>query len=154
MDEIVGTSLLGSVDGDIYGDAQLVPGKRNKALYTNGLDQWVDLGNQRSNCMGNLSKCDNGFVMAMWLQMHPYDTSTKYYITSGGHTSRSIGVALLMQGKQLKAGFRTPSWHWSLTYPTQPIPDTWYHVVLTWSATIGGKYLRQWRYWCSGRAGL
>ena len=102
MDEIVGTSLLGSVDDDIYGDAQLVPGKRNKALYTNGLDQCGDLGNQRSNCMGNLSKCDNGFVMAMWLQMHPYDTLPKYYITSGGHTSRSIGVALLMQGKQLK----------------------------------------------------
>ena len=125
MEEIVGTSLRGSVDGDIHGDVQLVSGKRRKVLYTNGVDQWVDLGNQRSNCMGDLTKCDNGFVMAMWLQMHPYDLSNRYYITSGGHTRQSMGVALLMQGKQLKVSFRTPSWRWSLTYPTQPIPDTW-----------------------------
>ena len=137
MEEIVGTSLLGSVNGDIHGDVQLVPGKRNNALYTNGQDQWVDLGNQRSNCMGDLNKCENGFVMAMWLQMHPYDSSEKYYITSGGHTRQSMGVALLMQGKQLKVSFRTASWRWDLTYPTQPIPSTWYHVVLTWTAENG-----------------
>ena len=137
MEEIVGTSLKGSVDGDIHGDVQLVAGKRGKALYTNGLDQWVDLGNQRSNCMGDLNKCDNGFVMAMWLQMHPYDSSAKYYITSGGHTRKSMGVALLMTAKKLSVGFRTASWRWSLTNPTQPIPDTWYHVVLTWNATNG-----------------
>ena len=56
MEELVGTLLKGSVDGDIHGDVQLVAGKRGKAFYKNGMDQWVDLGNQRSNCMGNLEK--------------------------------------------------------------------------------------------------
>ena len=139
MEEIVGTSLKGSVDGDIHGDVQLVAGKRGKALYTNGVAQWVDLGNQRSNCMGNLNKCDNGFVMAMWLKMHPCDSSDKYYITSGGHTRTSMGVALLMKTKKLLVMFRTASWRWELTYPTQPFHDTWYHVVLTWTAANGAN---------------
>ena len=73
----------------------------------------------------------------MWLQMHPYDTSAKYYITSGGHTKKSMGIALLMKAKKLSVGFRTASWRWSLSYPIQPIPDTWYHV--TWTAANGAN---------------
>ena len=29
----------------------LVPSKSNKALYTNGIDQWVNIGNHRDKCL-------------------------------------------------------------------------------------------------------
>ena len=125
------------------GGARLVGGRRGKALYTNGLYQWVDLGDHRSNCMGNLDNCNNGLVMAMWLRIHRYgDPGTdndEYYITNGGHTERSMGVALLMRGKNIIVYFCTASKVWELNYDIEVTLDTWYHLALTWSRTNGGK---------------
>ena len=95
MEKMVDGKLLGPVLGNVVGDVELVRGKRGKALYTNGINQRVNLGNQRDSCMGDLSKCNNGLVMAMWLQTHRYTepdepgfyTREEYYISSGGHTS-------------------------------------------------------------------
>ena len=145
MDEIVGGSLSGTVLGALNGDVQLVGGRRSKALYTNGVDQWVDLGNQRDNCMGDLEKCNTGFVMAMWLKLHRYEEAetgigiNEYYITNGGHTRRSKGVALIRIEKKFVVNFRTPSWLWTLTTNSEIVLHTWYHVVLAWYATDGGK---------------
>ena len=112
---MVDGKLLGPVLGNVVGDVELVRGKRGKALYTNGINQRVNLGNQRDSCMGDLSKCNNGLVMAMWLQTHRYTepdetgfyTREEYYISSGGHTSHSMGVALLMRVKKIRVIFRT-----------------------------------------------
>ena len=93
--------------------------------------------------MGNLDICNTGLVMALWLQMHRYDEpgvhDDEYYITSGGHTESSMGVALLMREKNIVAYFRTTSKVWEVTYTREPILRIWYHVVLTWTATAGGK---------------
>ena len=67
MEEITGGQLTGSVQGVLVGDVKLVSGKQGRALYLNGLDQRVSLGNQRHNCMGDLNKCINGFVVALWM---------------------------------------------------------------------------------------
>ena len=143
MDKLSGGLLLGSVDGSLIGGVQLVGGKKGKAIYTNGLDQWVNLGNQRANCMGNIENCNQGFVMIMWLRIHRYDDpgayNDEYYITNGGHTERSMGVALLMREKNIVVYFRTASKVWELTYDTVPTLDTWYHVTMTWSLRYGGK---------------
>ena len=143
MDDIAAGVLVGSVNGDIIGGAQLVGGRKGKALNTNGLDQCVDLGNQRDNCMGNLDNCHTTFVVAMWLRMHRYDdpgaNNDEYYITSGGHTDRSMGVALLMREKNIRVIFRTASRVWEPSYATEPKLHTWYHVFLSWSNMGGGK---------------
>ena len=142
MDEIVGGEVSGSVPGAVVGDVKLVRGVRGQALYMNGIDQRVDLGNQRHNCMGDLSKCKNGFVMAMWLQMHKYDEpglyTDEYYISNGGHATRSIGVALLMREKKLLAMFRTETRLWEAYYDDGVSLHTWYHVVMVWSSASGG----------------
>ena len=143
MDVISGGVLLGVVPGVLNGDVRLVAGKQGKALYTNGLDQWVNLGNQRGNCMGDLNQCNTGFVMALWLQMHRYHkpgtTLDEYYLTSGGHTRRSMGVVLLMRDKRFLASFRTASWMWYFASATENNLDIWYHVVLAWDASKGGR---------------
>ena len=143
MDELVGGELSGSVPGDIIGDIKLIRGVRGQALYVNGIDQRVNLGNQRHNCIGDLNKCNNGFGMAMWLRMHKYDEPGKYkdeyYISSGGHTFNSMGIALLMWERNILAVFRTETRLWEAHYNIDSGLHTWYHVVLTWSMTSGGK---------------
>ena len=138
MDEIVERQLSGSVQGHLIGDVKLVPGKRGHALYVNGIDQWVNLGNQRHNCMGDLIQCNNGFVVAMWIQMHSND-GDKYYITNGGQTARSMGVGLMMQDKKIVVKFRTATRKWIIVCDRAVYLHTWYHVVLTWDIVSGGK---------------
>ena len=70
MEKMAVGKILGPILGDVVGDVKLVPGKRGNALYTNGIDQRVNLGNQRDSCMGDLSKCNNGFVVATGTQIY------------------------------------------------------------------------------------
>ena len=147
MEKMAVGKILGPILGDVVGDVKLVPGKRGNALYTNGIDQRVNLGNQRDSCMGDLSKCNNGFVMAMWLQVHKYTepdepgfkTTEEYYISSGGHTSHSMGVALLMRAKKIRVIFRTETHLWDFSHNEILSLHTWYHLVLTWDVGSGGK---------------
>ena len=133
--------LQGSLVGIVTGDASLMGGKRGKALYTNGVDQWINFGNQRHSCLGNLTVCSNGFVMAFWLKAHRYDDvelSDEYYLSSGGQTTQSVGVAVLMQNSKLVVQVRNESVTW--TGMMIPIAiNIWNHVALTWSGTDGGQ---------------
>ena len=142
MEKFVGGVLSGSVPGTITGDIKLIRGVRGQALYVNGINQRVDLGNQRHNCMGNLTMCTKGIAVAMWLRMHKYDDpgyyNDEYYFSNGGHTMKSIGIALLMRQKKLLAMFRTETRLWEIYYNNGFSLHTWYHVVLVWSATSGG----------------
>ena len=140
MEEITRDKLQGSYGGIITGNASLLDGRRGKALYTNGIDQWVNFGNQRHSCLGNLTICCNGFVMAFWLKAHRYDDlrSDEYYLSSGGHTYLSVGVSVLMQNSKLAAQVRNES----VTWTAMMIPvviNIWNHVALTWSGTDGGQ---------------
>ena len=137
MDEISNGNLVGTLFGNFTGDVALVPGKLNKALYTNGMDQWVNIGDHRDRCLGNLEKCSNGFVMALWLKAHTHVMNgSEYYVNSGGHTVRSIGMTLLQQDGKLVSSFRTTSMRWRVDVPGF-VSKLWYHVVLVWSRERG-----------------
>ena len=122
LDKITGESHVGFVNGG----AQLTGEK----VTTNGLDQWVDLGNQRGNSMRNLTNCNQGFVMDLWLRMHRYDEAgtynDEYYITIGGYTDRSMGIALLTHEQDI-VYFHTTSKIWELTYASGTTLNIWYH---------------------------
>ena len=135
MDEIKDRKLVGTYLGDIVGDVSMVQGKVNKALYTNGIDQWVNMGKHRDKCLGNLTRCSKGFTMALWLKAHQ-DGGNEYYINSGGHTSQSIGMTLLQQHGDLVASFRNESMHWRADV-TDFESQVWYHVALAWTGEKG-----------------
>ena len=63
----------------------------------------------------------------------------KYYISNGGQTYKSIGVAMLMKNKDIKVVFRTPTRQWNVGYDRVVSLHTWYHVVLAWNITSKGK---------------
>ena len=135
--EIISDGILqGSEPGIITGRAGLVNGRHGKALYTNGNDQWVNFGNQRNTCFGNLNACYHGFVMAMWLKVYRHKGSDEYYLCSGGHTVSSMGIAVLMQNSKLLVSARTDSRSWVPQHVDFEIL-TWYHVTLTWTVSNG-----------------
>ena len=145
MEEIIGDKLSGPVQGDVFGAVQLVPGKRGLALYLDGVDQRVNLGNQRHSCMGDFSQCANGFVMAMWLKMHRYDpagntfSTDTYYMNNGANSKKAIGVALIMRASKLLFVFRTRTETWNMFDDEVIQLNTWYHVVMAWNTASGGK---------------
>ena len=83
----------------------------------------------------NLNRCTKGFV-ALWLKAY-VATGNEYCVNSGGHTSKSIGMTLLEQNRNLLAGFRTESMHWRVDVAGFE-SHVWYHVVLVWTA-LGGE---------------
>ena len=106
MDELENGMLVGTYPGHFVGEVTLVHGKVNKALYTNGIDQWVNIGNHRDKCLGNLARCTKGFVMALWLRAPTDPTGRKhFYVNSGGHISKSMGIILHQKNMKLNSQF-------------------------------------------------
>ena len=134
MDEQENEMLVGTYPGHFVGEVTLVHGKVNQALYTNGIDQWVNIGNHRDKC--NLARCTKGFVMALWLRAPTVPTGRKhFYVNSGGHTSKSMGITLHQKNMKLIAYYRTESWEdWRITVEDF-VDHVWYHVTQTWTAT-------------------
>ena len=135
MDEFENGKLVGTFLGILVGSVELVPGKSNKALHTNGIDQWVNIGNHRDKCLGNLNRCTKGFVMALWLKGNVM-IGEEYYVNCGGHTERSIGMTLLEQDGNLVAEFRIESIRWRVGVVGFE-SHVWYHVVLVWTEEGG-----------------
>ena len=145
MDKIssITNNLVGAVPGIVYGDPSIVSdAKSGGALYLNGVNQWVDLGNQRQKCLGNLEWCPNGFTIALWLKMGTKSAAgtTLFYISSGGHTSASHGITMYKKNDILGASFRTKSRRWTCMNLMSVSNEVWYHVTLTWRADIGVKF--------------
>ena len=132
MDAIEDGILVGAYPGNIAGEVTLVGGKINKALYTNGLDQWVNIGDHRDKCLGNLARCKKGFVMALWLKVLKDPSGRKhFYVNSGGHSSKSMGITLHQKNMKLIAYYKTESEDWRITVEDFEA-HLWYHVILTW----------------------
>ena len=140
MDEIIDGKLIGTYPGNLDGDVSLVQGQTNEALYTNGIDQWVNIGNHRDKCLANPALCSKGFVMALWLKAHIHviDGSKEYYINCGGHTSQCVGMSLHQKSIGLCASFRTVTRLWFAVVPDFE-SQVWYHIVMAWAEGGGLK---------------
>ena len=135
MDNVANGVLLGTVNGIISGGAGLVSGKRSRALYTNGVNQLVDLGPQHDNCLGYFVQCANGLVMTMWLQL---GSGTGSILASGGVGRR--GVMIDTQDEiNLLVHFRAEGReNWELSVKRADLQG-WNHISVIWNTEFGGK---------------
>ena len=61
------------------------------------------------------------------------------YMSNGGHSSSSHGVAMTYKLGQLEFVFRTKSGlYWNVKYDNA-LEDKWYHVMVTWTSDSGVK---------------
>ena len=100
----------------------------------NGVNQFVNLGNHRKECFGNLTLCPGGYTIAFWVFFDVL-IGDKYYLSSGGHTFRSDGMVMLTRNNQMLSVFRLRGLVW--TCENKVIANTWYHITYTWSLSNG-----------------
>ena len=134
MEAIENGNLIGSINGTVVGDAGLVAGKLGLALYTNGVDQYVDFGYQGDTCLGSTSLCARGRITAFW--MLPADDSNGYILDTGRYGYDR--VAIYVDNFILNVIIRYPGNAWSVTraLPSQP---GWLHLVVSWQPCYGIK---------------
>ena len=98
---------------------------------------FVNFGDQRDLCVGNLDHCTNGFTVALWLRTST-QTGKKFFISSGAQTTMSHGIAVYKHDGKVGSTFKTSSgqrWDAEGTFVLNP--TTWYHMAVTWSLTSG-----------------
>ena len=139
FDEVVNGQIVGFTPGVISGDVQLVEGKASKAVYTDGVhDQFVNLGNLRQYCVGDLRLCQHGLTISLWLRPHVKKSGAYHYFTNGGHTRESIGVLLAQKYSGLMAFFRNDTGPWEISrIPFEAL--NWYFVTMVWGPNSGAR---------------
>ena len=85
----------------------IVPGVRGNGWSFYGTTQWVNFGNSRSLCIGDLISCPNGLASSMWIKLGdkveaPGDYL--YILATGGQTASSHGIALYYDATHLGGG--------------------------------------------------
>ena len=80
--------------------------------------QYVELGDQRTQCFGNLNLCPNGLSLAFWINVHSTPLTANYVVSWGAQSSSSHGAAVSFKmGSsriQLTGDFTTDTMIWSL----------------------------------------
>ena len=103
---------------------------------------------QTAFCPGNVSVCDDGFAVSVWLR--PNDTSVGddgvYYLSSGGQRSESCGFYFRLDSVGdpdsnglrvgvFAVGVATPDRFWQMRY--QASMSQMANVIMTWRPDIG-----------------
>ena len=69
----------------MHNGAHLVPGKVGNAIQV-GDGHYLTLGDQRSNCMGDLSRCTHGLTAGFLFKPSERPTQNGYILSSGGYS--------------------------------------------------------------------
>ncbi|KAL8587816.1 hypothetical protein ACOMHN_021034 [Nucella lapillus] len=141
MDAVVEGTLLNpsGLDSLVQGGARLVPGVRGQALLLDGRSQWLRVtgADHRRECFGDLARCDKGYYMGLWMQFRGVGYQKGVYLSNGGHSSSSHGVALLYSKGRLEAVFKMANGREWTTEARDVVEGRWYHVAVTWSQNRG-----------------
>lgn len=110
--------------------ARLVPvdGREGQVVLLNGRGQYVDLGQHGDSCLGNLSLCDHGFTMSVWIR--PSE------LRDNVHFMSAPSYSLFYEDGRLNAEFNTQTRSWSASTPVFRT-DEWQRVTLSWHTKKG-----------------
>ena len=135
MDEIQGSTLVGSINGNLPSSATIVSGKVKGALYTNGLNQVVNYGNHRTQCYHQPDMCTEGVTFSMWLKI--MSSKESVILDCGGFHGSAIGYAMRRQASgKFRVGVIERT-HMSISDILQWKLDEWAHLVMTYEFSAG-----------------
>lgn len=106
-----------------------------KALLLNGVDQFVDMGDQTAQCIGNLDNCKLGLTVKFNFKVLKF--SKKMYIFSnGGDEPGSYGMAMWYERKRLYLSISTSTKIWTVStrYTTR---NKFTAIQFSWSVQLG-----------------
>ena len=116
-------------DITLHGGATLVTnGRIGKAVSLDGNGQYVDLGDKRGTCMGNIDNCEHGMTVQFYL--NPKKLEDDSYVLS------TDSYSVYARNGRLYASFRTPDKQ-CVTSTNAIAKDKWQHVGLSWDPKTG-----------------
>ena len=136
MEMIENGNLVGSINGTVFGDCDLAPGKKGLALYINGMDQYVEFELQGDTCLGYFVFCTHGWVMALWVK-HGNAIYRRATVMDAGYNAY-YGVTIYFYRGIMKACFSTVSKGWCVGAAPASTYN-WFHIVATWQQCYGTK---------------
>ncbi|KAK3601341.1 hypothetical protein CHS0354_011946 [Potamilus streckersoni] len=72
------------------------------------------------------------YTLAMWLKFENVGNDNGVYLSNGGHSSQSHGVAMLYKKGMLEFVFRKKDGKEWKVKARDVLPKRWYHVTATW----------------------
>lgn len=120
----------------LFGTPSFVSGPTGaKALLLNGNDQFVDMGDQTAQCIGNLDNCKLGLTVKFNLKVIKF--SKKMYIFSNGGDDRdSYGMAMWYERKRLFLSISTSSQIWTVKTKFTRL-NQFTSIRFSWSVQLG-----------------
>ena len=135
MDDVTGNTLKGyGLTGSLIGSPPRVPGIYGNAMSFDGQTQALDLGHHFGTCFGDISLCPDGYTLSFWFKYGTTkardSSSYVHFISGGGQTALSHGIAVFFKTGKFQIWFRKPDGHlWKLT---TDLNADWNHLSITW----------------------
>lgn len=107
-----------------------------KALQLNGIDDFVDLGDQTAGCLGDPEKCKFGLSVKFNLKV--LELKEKMYIfSSGGDSPGKYGMSMWYSRKRLYLTVSTRTKIWTVYVPFKKYLNTFVNIEYSWSIQGG-----------------
>ena len=136
MEMIENGALVGSINGTVVGNVALVTGKKGLALYTNGVDQFVDFSYQGDTCLGYFLLCTHGWVAVFWA--HRGNDTRGRVMDTGSGVNKGVDI-YWRYPYEMRVTFRSNSKKWFLRKRTSS-KHGWIHIVTTWCSNYARLY--------------
>ena len=137
MDMLVNGILIGSINGTVARGIGLMAGRNGLALYTNGVDEYVNFGYQGNTCLGYFILCSRGWVSALWVQLE--NDGYAIIMDTGVFANRGMLIATNSKSyTSINIRFQSDNKKWRLSEKVTPAQG-WIHVVATWRLCLGAK---------------
>ena len=135
MDGIRGDTIDGAtIQNTVHGRVHTVAGKIGGAIHLDGQQSFVDLGDRSGTCLGDLSMCQYGLTISMWINFGAI-TNGAHILDSGNH-----GFRLYIDGRRLRVEFQRAPVTWATSWDGLHV-GRWYFVEVSWHPDEG---LRVW----------
>ncbi|KAL4216896.1 neuroligin protein binding [Mactra antiquata] len=141
MDVIEGDQILNpsGLDAKFTGSPHIVPAVLYTGMKLDCSRQYIKVSGpgHRYECFGDLSLCPDGYTIGMWFKFDRLGTGKGVYLSNGGHSTRSHGVAMYYQSGSMEWVFRLKNGReWRAT-ALNVFGRRWYHVTVTWHKLRG-----------------
>ena len=108
--------------------AQTAAGYLGKGLHLDGIDDYLDLGFQGNNCLGNVTLCHSGLTISMWLYPTNLTTTKQWYF--GSAKPSAVGLQLVQEDQVFRARLRSRTQTWLAEYGIRN--RKWVLITVTW----------------------
>ena len=142
MDDMDGVTLFGDVKGTVINGATLTPGKRGRALYLDGNDQYAIFPKHVvDECFSHPGLCSEGMTLSMWIIIFENQPATKvHWYDNGGSQLNAIGYRFqyLSQEKSfdIKVGDGIRDYYYKAKWPISALGQ-WVLFTLSWEPGSG-----------------